>query len=221
MPPKLPLIERTNALPLSTFHSLYFPQTYPSLTHITPKSGTSYQISLHTHDNIDIPSCFNLIAATSLSNYASSSVGWHPKSKRKEMLLPDLKYLTVTPIQSPAAPPKGFLSFMCTYEDGKEVIYVYELHLTEDVRGGGLGKQLMELVEDVGRKVGVEKVMLTVFVANVGAWKFYKKLGYEVDEFSPEPRRLRGGVVKEPDYVILSKGLRGKTEAQVTATNES
>ena len=38
--------------------------------------------------------------------------------------------------------------------------------------------------------------------------RFYERLGYEKDEFSPEPRVLRNGTVVEIDYVILSKGAR-------------
>ncbi|MCJ1294009.1 hypothetical protein MMC34_005566 [Xylographa carneopallida] len=132
-------------------------------------------------------------------------MGWHPQKKRKEMRLPDLRYFLVK--RTPESPPEGFLSFMLTYEDGKEVIYVYEVHLAETLRKGGLGKLLVGLVEEVGCKVGVEKAMLTVFVANEGARSFYERLGYDVDEFSPGERKLRGGVVIVPDYVILSKRL--------------
>ncbi|MCJ1243800.1 hypothetical protein MMC30_000997 [Trapelia coarctata] len=224
MAPSLPLIERTNAISLPTFQSLYLPENHPSLHYTHPASQTSYTISLHkptTLSPADLSTCFSLIAATSQSDYASSSMGWHPRSKRKEMLLPDLRYLIVKPTSTPTAVPEGFLSFMVTYEDGKEVSYVYEIHLAESLRGGGLGKQLMGLVEEVGRKLGVEKVMLTVFVANAGARRFYEGLEYEVDEFSPGPRRLRGGVVKEPGYVILSKGLRGEDDAQANESLEN
>ena len=96
---------------------------------------------------------------------------------------------------------------MLTYEDGREVVYLYELHLGEKLRGDGLGTRLMQLVEGAGRNAGMEKAMLTVYKANEGARKFYGKLGYTVDEFSPEPKRLRSGVVKECDYEILSKVL--------------
>ncbi|MCJ1412204.1 hypothetical protein MMC19_006297 [Ptychographa xylographoides] len=205
----LSLVESTNALPLSTFTGLYLPETHRFLQYTHPETLTPYTISLQSSSSIlseDLSACFDLIASTSASSYAASSLGWHPRSKRKEMQLPDLRYLLVQP--NPPLPLQGFLSFMVTYEDGKEVIYVYEVHLAESLRGGGLGKQLMGIVEEVGRKVGVEKAMLTVFVANEGARKFYGALGYGIDEYSPEERKLRGGVVKKPDYVILSKRLR-------------
>lgn len=104
-------------------------------------------------------------------------------------------------------PIEGFLSFMLTWEDGIEVIYCYEIHLEERVRGSGVGKRLMGLVEEMGRKARVEKAMLTVFKRNEKAVRFYERLGYAVDECSPGPKKLRGGVVKEVDYLILSKSL--------------
>lgn len=102
----------------------------------------------------------------------------------------------------------GFLSFMVTYEDGKEVIYCYEIHLLPTARGRKLGKLLMGHMEQIGRLVGLEKAMLTVFKSNETARRFYNVLGYSVDEYSPEPRRLRNGTIKDVDYVILSKFLK-------------
>ncbi|MCJ1322340.1 hypothetical protein MMC15_007688 [Xylographa vitiligo] len=205
---QLPLIEGVNALPLTTFASLYFPDNHSCSCYTDLQSSTSYTVSLHTSSTIpsaDLSTCFDLIASTSASTYAGSSTGWHPRRKRKEMRLPDLRFFLVK--RTPDSPPEGFLSFMLTYEDGEEVIYVYEVHFAEALRKRGLGRLLMGLVEEVGRKVGVEKAMLTVFVANRGARSFYERLGYDVDEFSPEERKLRGGIVIVPDYVILSKSL--------------
>ncbi|MCJ1231776.1 hypothetical protein MMC12_008455 [Toensbergia leucococca] len=196
--------------------------TTPFLT--TPK--TRYALTLSSPSTLsphDLTATFNLIATTSSAAYASSSLGWSPSKKRKEMLLPDLRYLLLKPIIIPAedntttttptiatTPPavvEAFMSFMLTYEDGREVIYCYEIHLAEHLQRKGVGTALMRLLEEVGRAVGVEKAMLTVFLANEGARGFYEGLGYGVDEFSPQPRRLRGRVATVPDYVILSKML--------------
>ena len=208
MPEAQPLIERTNGLSLCAFEAKYLPHSHPSLRCTHPETGTSYTISLFTAKALvssDLSFCFELIAKTSSQDYASSSMGWHPRSKRKEMLLPDLRYLLLKPTGT--AQTEGFLSFMLTYEDGREVIYVYEVHLAATLRGGGIGRHLMGLVEEIGRKVGVDKIMLTVFVVNERARQFYARLGYRKDEYSPQERKLRGGVVKAPDYVILSKNL--------------
>lgn len=68
----------------------------------------------------------------------------------------------------------------------------------------------MGMMEEVGKRAGVQKAMLTVFKANEAAGLFYERLGYREDEYSPRPRKLRGGIVKEPDYMILSKSLIGE-----------
>lgn len=74
-------------------------------------------------------------------------------------------------------PVEGYLSYMLTYEDGHEVVYCYELHLRERLQGRGVGSRLMGLMENVGRRFGVEKAMLTVFLANVDALNFYQRCG--------------------------------------------
>lgn len=158
--------------------------------------------------------------------------------KWKEMCLPDMRYLLVrsdddsveknnnregSSTSSTAAITivEAFLSFMLTYEDGHEVIYCYEIHLRPRLRHIGLGKYLLGLMEGVGEKVGVKKAMLTVVLANERAGGFYERMGYTVDEFSPEPRRLRGGVVKKPDYAVLSKPLRRTIQCQGMGNDRS
>ena len=188
----------------------------------------SYVLDIYTAKSIpdaDFEACFGLVELTSSNAYDGSSVGWSPLKKRKEMKLPDMRYLiarqgsrTVNPNLNGASAPTqgqilGFLSFMVTYEDGKEVIYCYEIHMSPAAQGLGLGKQLMLTLEDIGRRVGLEKAMLTVFKSNTKALRFYDRLGFVVDEYSPQPRKLRNGTVKEADYLILSKRLDNRTSS--------
>lgn len=178
----------------------------------------------------NLEACLDLVEQTSGADYAASNMGWSRSKKRQEMQLPDMKFMIVRgngtnttassnsndndfdndqpSATSKDAPILGFLSFMVTYEDGKEVVYCYEIHLSPAARGRGLGRELMERMEQIGRAVGVEKAMLTVFKSNDTACRFYDRLGYEVDEYSPQPRKLRNGTIKEADYLILSKRLK-------------
>ena len=160
--------------------------------------------------------CFDLVRGSSKEDYRDSADGWQPGKKRREMRLRDLRYFLLgredeegAEVPGTGALVEGFLSFMLTWEDGVEVIYCYEIHLSECVRGKGVGKRLMGYLEHVGRKAQVEKAMLTVFRRNEKAVRFYEGLGYVEDEFSPRPKKLRGGVVKEVDYLIMSKSLSG------------
>ncbi|TKA81054.1 hypothetical protein B0A49_00674 [Cryomyces minteri] len=106
-------------------------------------------------------------------------------------------------------PILAFLSFHLLHEDARPVLYIYELHLSAPLRRLGLGTHLLSLAQRIAANVGVVKTMLTVFVSNAGAVRFYERCGFEVDEFSPRGKRLRGGEVRGADYVILSKRVRG------------
>lgn len=117
---------------------------------------------------------------------------------------------TSTAYDSSTTPILGFMSFMLTREEGQDVVYIYEIHLLEEIRRQGLAGHLFDIVERIGTITGMEKSMLTVFRSNSHAREHYTRRGYEVDECSPGPKRLRGGVVKKADYVIMSKRLNHK-----------
>ena len=215
------LVESVNSLDPSTFFQKYLAQDTLSAL-ISNASVSQHQDirvvltgagrSLTAENRGLLDQCLRLIESTSAEDYRNSEKKWSVSKKRREMQLPDLRYVILVEDQGDShhAQPKvaGFVSFMVTYEDGKEVVYCYEIHLAGPWQGKGIGKKLMAVVEEVGRKVGVQKSMLTVFRANKRAVRMYESLGYGEDDFSPEPRRLRNGTVKESTYVILSKGLR-------------
>ena len=213
-------IETFNALPLTEYRQKFWPHD-TTVTHTSKDVSRAYSISLESSSTLsdqDLRACFKLIACTSSGDYEGSSLGWSPAKKWKEMRLPDLRYIVLKHEkddkgQDGLSEVGCFLSFMLTYEDGYEVIYCYEIHLSPQLQGTGLGKRLMAMMEEIGKKARVEKAMLTVFKANKTAMRFYERLGYGEDEYSPRPRKLRGGVVKEPDYMILSKPLAGESRS--------
>ncbi|KAL8726734.1 MAG: hypothetical protein Q9166_006529 [cf. Caloplaca sp. 2 TL-2023] len=200
----MPLIEDSNGLPLATYREMFLPRSLDP-TSVTESSYTVTCESSYSITANDFERCFGLVHSSSAHVYAASSIGWSPSKKRKEMKLPDLRYLL---LYDSTTCIRGFLSFMLTYEDGHEVVYCYELHLDPAVQRRGIGKHLMSLMETVGKRAGIEKSMLTVFVTNDTAMRFYEKLGYSEDKFSPEPRKMRNGTVKMPTYAILSKSLQ-------------
>lgn len=148
--------------------------------------------------------CFSLVEETSRKDYETSSRGWSPKAKKKEMREPDLRYILVKDPDDGTV--CGFVSLMPTVEDGEPVLYCYEIHLKPVLRSTGLASFLMSLLETAATKIeGIDKVMLTVFTCNQQALSFYRRCGFEADETSPQPRKLRNGLVKHPDYAIMSK----------------
>ena len=67
----------------------------------------------------------------------------------------------------------------------------------------------MGYLEAIGMRIPeTEKTMLTCFIANARGVRFYEKLGYVKDEYSPPPKQLRNGTKVEAEYVILSKPVQ-------------
>lgn len=217
------LVESVNSLPGPGFYLKYLSSTvlesFLESTNEAKPLLARARLDQKTAPDLkaaEVKQCLDLIEQTSKADYDASGDKWSRSKKRKEMLLPDMKYLIY--YETEQAERKfylaGFVSFMITYEDGHEVLYVYEIHFGQDFQGLGYGTDMMNVVESIGCEVGVEKVMLTVFKSNERAIKWYGKRGYVVDEYSPGPREFRNGTVKESAYLILSKGLKSSGEAQ-------
>ncbi|KAI1806335.1 acyl-CoA N-acyltransferase [Daldinia bambusicola] len=203
-------IERANRKDDETFVKEHLcPNSSTWTEWINPKTHDKFSLSLTSSgnlDNEDLDACFKLVEETSRTDYESSSVGWKPNKKMTEMKSPELRYILVKDI---AGSVRGFTSLMPTYEEGEPVVYCYEIHLKLELQGTGLGRTLMEFLESVAVNTPpIEKVMLTCFLSNQRASAFYKKLGFEKDEISPEPRKLRFGKEFIPDYVIMSKVVK-------------
>lgn len=172
---------------------------------------------------------FELIKHTSHMDYNASSQGWDDENKLEEMKDDDMRYLIVRLNDGHPPPPDqqwskdskldrsviGFLSFMITQEEDQNVVYIYEIHISDHFRACGLGRHLFSMVEHIGDVTGMEKAMLTVFKRNTHARRWYDSRGYGVDDISPRPRKLRGGRSIEPDYEILSKRLQERANKKV------
>lgn len=181
-----------------------------------PHSKTVYTLTLSQStrtSEADLDACYSLVEETSRKDYEASSRGWNPEAKKQEMREPDLRYILVKDLAAGGV-VCGYMSLMPTMEDGEPVLYCYEIHLKPDLRGTGLAALLMGLLETAATNIDImDKVMLTVFTCNHRAMAFYPRCGFEVDETSPQPRRLRNGVVKTPDYVIMSKTIDRRRRA--------
>ena len=131
---------------------------------------------------------FELIKHTSYTDYNASSQGWDDENKLEEMKDEDMRYLIIRLENGhPPAPEKqwsndpkldqsiiGFLSFMVTQEEEENVVYIYEVHISEHFRDHGLGRHLFSMVEHIGKATGMNKAMLTVFKSNTHARRWYQ-----------------------------------------------
>jgi ribosomal protein S18 acetylase RimI-like enzyme len=190
----------------------------------TKDSSRSFILELYSSNTLpdaDFQKCYDLLRKTSQHHYEPSSRGWDPIDKKREMREQNMRYLIVR--ESNSVPNNlenfGYLSFQLDEDETIvedvfiPVLYIYEVHLGLNLRGTGLGKHLIRVSEQIARATQMQKVMLSVFTANSNAESFYRALGYDVDETSPPPRRLRGRLV-EPDWKCLS--IRINQESEIT-----
>lgn len=214
------LVKDTNALTGEQFEARFVDEDMLSYVAPGKDAQEAFDISLVAADWLtpgEHNASYGIVEETSRPDYESSTFGWHPRRKRKEMLEPEMKYFFV---RRKGAKPTiertksgdldtsilGFLSCMVTHDSSPSVpvLYIYEIHLKETLRGLGLGKHLMRIADQLAENVGLEKVMLTCFLCNEKAHRFYNMHGFDKDVCSPEDRRTRNKLVPV-DYVIMSK----------------
>lgn len=152
--------------------------------------------------SIDFESVFDLVKTNMESLYEGSSWGWNEKSKREEMCEENARYLLAYDAEDKVV---AMSHFRFDVDEDIEVLYCYEVQLSEEVRRKGLGKFLMQILELMAMKSRMKKVILTVFKANTHATNFFTKMKYGVDETSPSLDDIED--VENYDYEILSKHL--------------
>ncbi|CCM05143.1 uncharacterized protein FIBRA_07352 [Fibroporia radiculosa] len=151
--------------------------------------------------------------------YVHSSFGWDPPSKEAELFHPLSRFVLVRSLggdrEGAPAALLAFVHFRFEREEGQNVVYCYEIQVRTDARRAGVGKRLMAVLERVGRRWRMQKIMLTVFKVNSSARGFYAALGFEVDETSPEyvdSGEEEDGEDEDSaenyDYEILSKPIQ-------------
>lgn len=72
------------------------------------------------------------------------------------------------------------------YADGKNRVHLHHARVSEELRGKGIGSQLVRVAEDEARRRELKEITLGVEETNTKAIKLYEKLGYR--EFMWENR---------------------------------
>ncbi|KAM3163524.1 N-alpha-acetyltransferase 40 [Lachancea thermotolerans] len=154
--------------------------------------------------------------------YGAGRQSW-PARKRAEMETPGLVYVVYSDSHSQ---PLVFMSLLLTDEPelGQElaarVLYLFEIHVSDIIRGQGLGTHLLRdclggtLASLSRASPSVLGAELTVFSENQRALRLYLALGMHVAAWSPQDRRAQvrrrtrataydSSLVTRPAYYIL------------------
>lgn len=166
---------------------------------------------------------FKLAEANVGPYYKTCSMGWQPKIKQSDLNKSWARYLVaVDKMKNPVA----YAMFRFDMDYGSSVLYwyiendlsiqyfkiimsiihicmynfSYEMQIEKSSQRKGLGKFMMIALEECAKYWGMEKIILTVLKNNKDGMEFFIKLGFSVDETSPDKS-------EKADYEILSKKL--------------
>jgi len=142
-----------------------------------------------------------------ISNY--NGKGWVDAEKRREMSEEEARYIVCEASDGSLI---GFMHYRFDLDEvGAEISYLYELQIIDSARRRGLGKFMIQILEILSWKLGMQKIVCTCLKCNGDAMKFYKgRCGFSIDEDSPDYDKNEQQVRCE--YEILSKPLPPQTK---------
>jgi len=147
--------------------------------------------------------------------YIDAGWGWSEEQKEEELTCASAQYLLV---RDEGGSLVAFTHFRFDMDYGRHVLYCYELQVSREQQGSGLGAWLMSLLYEVASRSRMERVVLTVGRNNPRAVKFYLELGYAVDETSAASL----ADTKSGSYLILSRACKPMADGpQRTADKEN
>lgn len=118
--------------------------------------------------------------------YERSEWGWNGLEKYKELTHKTSYILLIKDKLNDNFCAFAHFRFEFDNDHFKGTIYCYELQIAKEYQRKGLGSLLMKVIEQIGSKFKMNKVLLTSFGFNEIAMNFYtKKLGFHIDKSSP------------------------------------
>ncbi|XP_055636641.1 N-alpha-acetyltransferase 40 [Toxorhynchites rutilus septentrionalis] len=116
--------------------------------------------------------------------YKSCSLGWQPKVKQSDLNKTWARYLVA--LDRKTKKPVAYTMFRFDLDYGRSVLYCYEMQVETEFQRKGLGGFMMRALEAMARFYSMERVVLTVLKNNEDGMRFYRNLGYDIDETSPD-----------------------------------
>jgi len=129
--------------------------------------------------------------ATSLPNYAEEKMKGEGLSKEDALKVAQDSFARLLPlgiktenqflfsvIHNDSQKKIGTLWFAKKNEGAKSYAFIYDIILSAEVRGQGLGKELLSLTQGEIQKLGLNSMGLHVFGHNTVAINLYEKMGF-------------------------------------------
>uniref|UniRef100_A0A1I8IMC5 N-alpha-acetyltransferase 40 n=1 Tax=Macrostomum lignano TaxID=282301 RepID=A0A1I8IMC5_9PLAT len=153
---------------------------------------------------------FDLVRSNMRDMYRRSAWGWSDSAKRRELFHPKAYFLLLLPLPEEAAGVAdcgqqqivGLANFRFDLEDGKPVLYLYEIQVAPDCRRRGIGQRLLACLRRVATGAGMSGVVATVFKFNGVSLEFFAAAGFEQEQ---------PAAAADPHYAILWLPLTRET----------
>lgn len=172
------------------------------------RKGISVEISIVEGDIGDLTNSwiFRLTKANMESIY-QDAWGWNDKAKLNELSEEDARFLIAMCDRQPI----GFVHYRYEQQDGKFVIYIYDIQIEKKYQRKGLGNFMIDALWFVGLKRKVACIMTLVFKNNNAGLQFFKKAGFQPHPTSPE--NLFPEKENEYQHVILYRNVGRRNKA--------
>ena len=113
--------------------------------------------------------------------FYDNSWGWDDEIKAGEFFHEDSRFIIAFYKEHPI----GFIHFRMELDEGELSLFIYEMHIEEELQRHGLGKWLLQIVEFIGLKLGYDCTMVSCFKENTAARNFFRKMNYQIHRQSP------------------------------------
>ncbi|KAL3110817.1 hypothetical protein niasHT_014754 [Heterodera trifolii] len=149
-------------------------------------------------DEADTAWAFDLFKRNMRQLYLKSQWGYDEWAKREELGATTARFLLVRTANGRLI---AYVHFRFVEDEGRPVLYCYEIQVEPDYQQKGIGARLIEQLERLAEGTQMELLMATVFAFNGPSLAFFHKSGFRTD---PSCRFGHDGPDGR-DYVILSK----------------
>ncbi|CAJ0575589.1 unnamed protein product, partial [Mesorhabditis spiculigera] len=166
--------------------------------HLTSGSTITFETAWATAiSDADHEWIFDLFRRNMRKLYEQSEWGYDEVSKKQELTATTARFIIA---RDQKGQPLGYVHYRFDLDQGRRVVYCYELQIEPTFQGLGAGTHFIKALEEVARKTDMLYVMATVFKHNTKSLDFFHKHGYVTDEMYRQEE-------DEVDYVILSKPI--------------
>jgi GNAT superfamily N-acetyltransferase len=153
---------------------------------------------------------FNVIE-NHLKTLYEETWGWEGDEKAAELYDSSARFLFAVPDVDPPE-PFGFVHYRFELDRTETALYIYDIHVRDDVMGKGLGKALLQTLEFLALKLRLDAVIVTILKANTQGMGFFGHMKYVQHASSPSVQDPESA--HEYHQEVLYKSLVKKAASQ-------